>query len=404
MSEQNLIFARNFELLNSISVARYNEISNENRYLKRECDRYYSEVRYLKEDNNNLKKRLRDGCEKDDEKIPKVSKTYNFKIIMYRKNKNSYTDQEINNLLKSIKSIKDIINLDNKWHSIKHNIILQRLYRLIKPLKELDKMIGLNEVKKNVFKKIIYYVRNPDNNEYLHTVISGPPGVGKTEVAKIYAKVFLHMGILKNESFIEAKRDDFVGKYLGQTAPKTRKLLESASGGVLFIDEAYSLGNEEKRDSYSKEAIDMINQYLSERKNEFMMIVAGYDKELDRCFFSYNPGLRRRFSSYFKIEKYNYEELMKIFCNKISSTKYFNRISSEKLHDFFKINYDEFKYYGGDIEKLISEIKYSQSFRTFNENLESNHILYDDLMDGFKNFKSNKKDEKKSEPPMGLYI
>ena len=72
-------------------------------------------------------------------------------------------------------------------------------------------------------------------------------------------------------------------------------------GGVVFLDEAYSLGNEEKRDSFSKEAIDMINQYLSEKKNEFMMIVAGYDDELDKCFFSYNPGLKRRFSSYYKI-------------------------------------------------------------------------------------------------------
>lgn len=402
MSEQNII-VRNLELLNSLSVARFNEITDENRYLKRECDRYYSEIKYLTEDNINLKKRLRENNE-NDSTPPKMYKTNNFKIILFRKNKSSYTDVEINNILKSIKSIKDIINLDSKWHGIKHNVTLQRLYRLIKPLKELDKMIGLNEVKKNVFKKIIYYVRNPNNTEYLHTVISGPPGVGKTEVAKIYAKIFLHLGILKNESFIEAKRDDFVGKYLGQTAPKTRKLLESASGGVLFIDEAYSLGNEEKRDSYSKEAIDMINQYLSEKKNEFMMIIAGYDKELERCFFSYNPGLRRRFSSYFKIDKYNYEELMKIFCNKLLTTKYLNKIESNKLNDFFKVNYKEFKYYGGDIEKLISEIKYSQSFRTFNENLDSNYIIYEDLIDGLKNFKSNKKDDKRSEPPMGLYI
>lgn len=402
MAEQNII-VRNLELLNSLSVARFNEITDENRYLKRECDRYHSEVKYLTEDNINLKKRLREDNEKDSTP-PKIYKTNNLKIILFRRNKSSYTDVEINNILKSIKSIKDIINLDSKWYGIKHNVTLQRLYRLIKPLKELDKMIGLNEVKKNVFKKIIYYVRNPNNTDYLHTVISGPPGVGKTEVAKIYAKIFLHLGILKNESFIEAKRDDFVGKYLGQTAPKTRKLLDSASGGVLFIDEAYSLGNEEKRDSYSKEAIDMINQYLSEKKNEFMMIIAGYDKELDRCFFSYNPGLRRRFSSYFKIDKYNYEELMKIFCNKLLTTKYLNKIESNKLKEFFKVNYNEFKYYGGDIEKLISEIKYSQSFRTFNENLDSNYIIYDDLIEGLKNFKSNKNDDKISEPPMGLYI
>ena len=94
---------------------------------------------------------------------------------------------------------------------------------------------------------------------------------------------------------------------------KTRELLEKASGGVLFIDEAYSLGNSEKRDSFSKEAIDMINQYLSENKNDLMVIIAGYDEELDKCFFAYNPGLKRRFSSYYKIEGYDYNELIDIF-------------------------------------------------------------------------------------------
>merc|ERR1711998_495315 len=120
-------------------------------------------------------------------------------------------------------------------------------------------------------------------------------------------------------------------------------------GGVMFIDEAYSLGNSEKRDSFSKEAIDMINQYLSERKNEFMLIVAEYE----------------------------------------------NMIDDKDLDSFFEKNYKEFEFFGGDIEKVISEIKYSQSFRTFNENIDNDEVIFKDLEDAFENFKDTKKKKKK---------
>jgi SpoVK/Ycf46/Vps4 family AAA+-type ATPase len=399
----NDILTQNLTVLSSFPIAVYTELYNENKKLKEDNNE-------ISESNIILRKRMLEYKDKLDtleeineesNKRTKISKT---KFILHKRNKTSYNDTQINDVLKSIKSIKDIIKLESKWLSIKHNKVLQRLYNLITPLKQLNNMIGLDNVKESIFKKIIYYVRNPNNEEYLHTVIAGPPGVGKTELAKIYARIFVNLGILKNETFIEAKRDDLVGKYLGQTAPKTRELLEKALGGVLFLDEAYSLGNEEKRDSFSKEAIDMINQYLSEKKNDLMVIIAGYDEELDKCFFSYNPGLKRRFSSYYKIESYNYEELIDIFNIKIKSTKYVNKIDANKLNIFFKENYDNFKYFGGDIEKLISEIKYSQSFRTFNDNINNDIIIYEDLNDAFKNFTSNKKERKSEGPPFGMYI
>lgn len=409
-NDSNSLIAYNLHLLTSHSVNNYNILQNENVKLGRE-------IRFLKDDLEHIRKRKREDenkiqqlqkvIEKNDKhKKPKITKS-NYVIKKYRKNKDSYDEGLLKRTIQNIKSIKDIINLENKWRSIRHHTQLQKLHLLIEPLKKLNSMVGLNDIKREVMKKIIYYLQNPNNDEYLHTIISGPPGVGKTEVAKIYAEIFQNLGILKNNSFIEVKRDQLVGEYLGQTAPKTRKVLESAMGGVIFIDEAYSLGNAEKRDSFSKEAIDMINQYLSEFKNDFMMIVAGYDDELNKCFFSYNPGLRRRFSSYFNIEGYESDDLMEIFKIKLKKFKYSSNINEDKLKSFFKDNKKNFPHFGGDIEKLVNELKYVQANRTFYEDNQNNKdIDMEDLNNALSNFnKNNSNNEKKlPPPPMGMYI
>ena len=114
----------------------------------------------------------------------------------------------------------------------KHNLKLQRLYYLIEPLTKLDNMIGLKNVKEDIFKTIIYYTTKQYTDEYLHTIINGPPGVGKTEFAKIYAEIFLRLGILKTNSFLEIKKDDLVAKYLGQTSHRTKELLENFSASL----------------------------------------------------------------------------------------------------------------------------------------------------------------------------
>ena len=409
LNNTNSLIAYNLQLLTTYSVNQYNNLYEDNVKLTRE-------IRFLKDDLDNIKKRKRDDENKiqhlekviqknDKYKKPKITKS-NYVIKKYRKNKDSYDPNLLKRTIQNIKNIKDIINLEDKWRNIRHHIQLQKLYLLIKPLKKLDSMVGLDDIKKEVMKKIIYYLQNPNNDEYLHTIISGPPGVGKTEVAKIYAEVFQNLGILKNNSFVEVKRDQLVGEYLGQTAPKTRKVLESAMGGVIFIDEAYSLGNAEKRDSFSKEAIDMINQYLSEFKNDFMMIVAGYDDELNKCFFAYNPGLRRRFSSYFNIEGYESDDLMEIFKIKLKKFKYSSNINEEKLKKFFKDNKKNFPHFGGDIEKLVNELKYVQANRTFYEDDKDNkNINMKDLNKAFNNFnKNNNKEDKIPPPPMGMYI
>ena len=158
------------------------------------------------------------------------------------------------------------------------------------PLIELNSMIGMNKLKESIVDQILYFIQglhniSDGNGDFMHTVIYGPPGTGKTETAKIMGKIFSKLGVLKKNRFRKVTRADLIAGYLGQTALKTSDVIKDSLGGVLFIDEAYALGNVEKRDSFAKECIDTLCEGLSDHKNDLMLIIAGYKDELERCFF-----------------------------------------------------------------------------------------------------------------------
>lgn len=396
----NCVLTHNIAMLSNLPIQ---QLVVERDKIKKEFEDYKVEhnIEVL-----NLKRKLSDAeyyLKKERENSNKKQAFYKsrFELVNFYPNYSSWTPDKINEVMRSIKSIDDIIKLKPHWYELRHDHTLQRLHYLITPLTKLNSMVGLENIKSDIFKKIIYWIKNSYSNEYLHTIISGPPGVGKTEFAKIYADIFVRLGILKTDKFIEIKRDDLVGEYLGQTALKTRKLLESVMGGVLFLDEAYSLGNKEKRDSFSKEAIDMINQYLSERKGEFMFIIAGYEDDMNSCLFGYNKGLRRRFHSHYKINGYQPIELKEIFIRKLNQTLFKLNTSDEELNKFFTDNKSQFSYFGGDVEKFINEIKQCQSLRAFNDNLHDKIIIMEDMKLAIKNLEE--KDEE-SPPPINMYL
>ena len=283
------------------------------------------------------------------------------KGLIFRKEK-IIINREINN-------ITDLLSLLSDYPisvNAEYNINIEKLSKIKEPLEKLHNMIGMTDIKNNILNQILFYVQNlhvSNNLDYKHTVIYGPPGTGKTEVAKIIGTIFSNLDILKKGTFKKVTRADLIAGYLGQTALKTRDVIQNNLGGVLLIDEAYALGNSEKRDSFSKECIDTLCEALSDHRDELMVIIAGYADELDTCFFSYNQGLKSRFPWVFKTDDYNSLDMKKIFEKKIIDSGW--NIEGDLDLSFFENNMSNFKYYGRDMETLLSKTKIAHGRRVF---------------------------------------
>jgi SpoVK/Ycf46/Vps4 family AAA+-type ATPase len=300
----------------------------------------------------------------------------------------------------SVMNLDDLIRLIDKYpyDSTKdYNINLKALHKVKNELIELNSMIGLKTLKENIVDQILYYIQNLKDNDYMHTVLYGPPGTGKTEVAKIIGKIFANIGILSKGTFTKVTRPDLIAGYLGQTALKTKDVVKSALGGVLFIDEAYSLGNEEKRDSFSKECIDTLCECASDHRDNLMIILAGYENELNECFFAYNQGLNSRFTWRFKTDDYTVAELYQIFLKKVNNS---NWMLDEKTIDekWFEKHKDYFTYYGRDMESLFSKVKIAHSKRIFCKMNEiKKKITAVDMENGLKLFLNNEDVKKRKD-------
>lgn len=269
-----------------------------------------------------------------------------------------------------IENLSQLIDIAQRDNIVVPNINMIALHKILPQLIELQSMIGMQNVKETMFLQILYYLQGlhfGKNSDYLHTIITGEPGSGKTTVAMILGKIYKNLGILSHDSkFITATRSSFIGKYLGQTATKTLDLLKSADGGVLFCDELYSLGSGNKdHDSYSKEAIDTIINYLSENKSTFSFIGAGYSSEIEKCFFSLNPGLRRRFPWIHDIPKYSTPELAQILRFRLKEIEWYTNMTDPELEELIRTNKDIFEFQGGSIETFITKCKIVHSKRMF---------------------------------------
>lgn len=185
-------------------------------------------------------------------------------------------------------------------------------------MEELNSLVGLESIKSDV-SNLISLVKMQKIREQkglktvpvsLHLVFTGNPGTGKTTVARLLAQLYKHIGVLNSGQLIEVDRSGLVAGYVGQTAIKTREKIDQAIGGVLFIDEAYTLAKE--GNDYGQEAIDTLLKAMEDKRNQFVVIVAGYTEPMAN-FINSNPGLKSRFNKYFFFPDYSDEELVEIF-------------------------------------------------------------------------------------------
>ena len=340
------------------------------------------------------------------------------------KNRISYKMNKIN-IDAEINSIGDLINLCNDYklaENVEYNIDMKSLHKINDDLVELNNMIGMKTLKENIVDQLLFYLQNlhinkditngnkranVETGDFLHTVIYGSPGTGKTEVAKIIGRIYANLGVIKSKPallsdkkklvsltpslrsrFKKVTRSDLIAGYLGQTALKTKDVIKDSLGGVLFIDEAYALGNTEKRDSFAKECIDTLCEALSDNKDSLMVIIAGYEKELNECFFSYNEGLNSRFIWRFKVDDYVAEDLRDIFVKKARDFGW--SVDEELKVEWFEKNMKYFKYYGRDMETLFTKTKIAHSRRVFCKPDEmKKKIIMKDLENGFEIFIKN---------------
>ncbi|MBQ6265842.1 MAG: AAA family ATPase [Clostridia bacterium] len=192
---------------------------------------------------------------------------------------------------------------------------------------QLNSLIGLDEIKKDVESLIGFVKMQKMRREIgmqsvpvsLHLVFSGNPGTGKTTVARILAGLYREIGILEKGHLVEVDRADLVAGYVGQTAIKTQEKIQEAMGGVLFIDEAYTLTKD--GNDFGQEAIDTLLKAMEDNRDSFVVIVAGY-RDLMEVFINSNPGLRSRFNKYFNFQDYTSDELIRIFENMCEKYEY----------------------------------------------------------------------------------
>ncbi len=246
---------------------------------------------------------------------------------------------------------------------------------IIKEIFSIFALIQINEIKKQ---------RNiPIKKQALNMIFYGNPGTGKTTIARKVSKMFQNINYLSKGHLVEIDRSDLIGEYVGQTSIKTKRILEEARGGVLFIDEAYSLYNEEYND-FGNEAIDIILKFVEDHHEDFVVILAGYKEKIE-VMLNNNKGLNSRFPIKLFFEDYTIDELKQIFSYTIKTNSYnYSKNLEKKFHNYLNQliskNSPLLTYNGRFIRNTVENIIRRHDMRVFlNKNYSQDLMILDEI-------------------------
>ena len=261
-----------------------------------------------------------------------VSSHYN--INDYMMGKDSHYDDELDKLdeFDDFSDENDISDIEDELNDVSD--VMKDMEETgnkgnLDPINELHSLIGLAEVKNEVTSLRNFVMIQQERRKKglkavdvsYHCVFTGNPGTGKTTVARILAQIYRDMGVLKIGHLVETDRSGLVAEYVGQTAVKTNKKIDEAIGGVLFIDEAYSLVPKESNNDYGQEAVATLLKRMEDERDNLIVILAGYSDNM-KDFINSNPGLQSRFNRYIDFPDYSADDLLKIYCRLVENNQY----------------------------------------------------------------------------------
>ncbi len=247
------------------------------------------------------------------------------------------------------KTVSDIATSNEKQTENSKIDKLKEDDSLEKVLAELHQLVGLEIVKQDVAELInLLEIQKKRTNQglknieiTLHTVFLGPPGTGKTTVARLLSRIFKHLGFLSKGQLYETDREGMIAGFVGQTATKVDKAVEESLGGVLFIDEAYALTTNSFGNDYGAEAINTLLKRMEDYRDDLAVVVAGYDEPM-KIFIESNPGLRSRFNRFFIFEHFRPDQLMAVFMSNCKNADFIlSNEAKEKLSDTFELLYSK---------------------------------------------------------------
>lgn len=276
--------------------------------------------------------------------------------------------------LPQLPTLEWLIELGNAYHCVLQteyrNISLLTLAQMLPALVDLQQTVGLQKIKSEIVSQIMYHLQGLSEGEenMMHTVLTGDPGLGKSHLIDILARIYRDLGIVGTGNVVHVRLDQLKSDHIGGTAKATQKAINSALGGIMVIDEAYSLADGDKPDSFSRELVDTLNRNLTERAGEFICIIAGYKDQIEGRLFAMNPGLNSRFRFRYHIDQYNEDELTQILIQNLFAGEWYSPyLSDQWLGEYVARHSSQLPYAGRDITNLIFHIRLAHSDRLSSE-------------------------------------